>query len=184
MMLLHVVVKCFFFLFSGLHRLPLTVSRSTVPFRLLMASGLSKIQWLFSLVAALETEPLQMCTYYIYSVWNAALCQYVGCPHLKILYKGGESLCTASCGSSVRYVSVHFCAVIWLLAQTLTQVLQPSHGCNHQSKKGFFISKGDSNTPSKTLIRNDMRNCSIAVTLMTHLKARVIVKYHVTNYLN
>ncbi|KAI4823407.1 limb region 1 homolog-like protein [Gymnodraco acuticeps] len=28
----------------GLHRLPLTVSRSTVPFRLLLASGLSKIQ--------------------------------------------------------------------------------------------------------------------------------------------
>uniref|UniRef100_A0A667WLE8 Limb development membrane protein 1-like n=1 Tax=Myripristis murdjan TaxID=586833 RepID=A0A667WLE8_9TELE len=28
----------------GLHRLPLTVSRSTIPFRLLLASGLSKIQ--------------------------------------------------------------------------------------------------------------------------------------------
>lgn len=35
-----------FCLLSGLHRLPITVSRPTIPFRLLLASGLSKIQWL------------------------------------------------------------------------------------------------------------------------------------------
>lgn len=55
----HVVVIFFsrFFCFlAGLHRLPLTVSRSTFPFRLLLASGLSKIQWLSSLLRPLPVQ--------------------------------------------------------------------------------------------------------------------------------
>lgn len=76
-----VLLSFFFFFFAGLHRLPLTVSRSTVPFRLLLASGLSKIQWLFHLITAfpnhLETEPLQMFTSWIKGIGNQSLCQLV-----------------------------------------------------------------------------------------------------------
>ena len=48
-MLTHVVIGWFpnlvLYLVTGLHKLPSTVSRSTIPLRLLLANGLSKIQW-------------------------------------------------------------------------------------------------------------------------------------------